>query len=179
MKSKGFTLIELVISIIILGILSATAIPQFLNFQTDTRGEVLKQVEGTLRTSGSMTHMQLAIAGLNDELSVNANTEGFPDSLKKYCDFSCYFAYGYPSSGYGHSTIEALVSGIGGEENIVYAGHGEEDGDKRETSRFSFRDNVTNIGTESASLINENCYVWYKSPSNLGGSQKSGVVQCQ
>lgn len=33
MKANGFTLIELVIVIVILGILSATAVPKFMNMQ--------------------------------------------------------------------------------------------------------------------------------------------------
>ena len=36
-RSAGFTLIELVIVIVILGILAVTAAPKFLNLQSDAR----------------------------------------------------------------------------------------------------------------------------------------------
>lgn len=44
-KQAGFTLIELVIVIIILGILAVTAAPKFLNLQDDARTSTLKGVE--------------------------------------------------------------------------------------------------------------------------------------
>lgn len=49
MKNKGFTLIELVVVIVILGILAVVAAPRFLGLQSDARAAVLEGVEGTLR----------------------------------------------------------------------------------------------------------------------------------
>ena len=43
-RSAGFTLIELVIVIVILGILAVTAAPKFLNLQSDAKEGVLKGV---------------------------------------------------------------------------------------------------------------------------------------
>ena len=39
---KGFTLIELIIVIVLLGILAVTAAPKFLNLQDDARDSVLQ-----------------------------------------------------------------------------------------------------------------------------------------
>ena len=46
MQQRGFTLIELVIVIVILGILAVTAAPRFVDFQTDARIATLEGVEG-------------------------------------------------------------------------------------------------------------------------------------
>ena len=46
MKHRGFTLIELVIAIIVLGILAATAVPKFLNLQNDAEKATLKGFSG-------------------------------------------------------------------------------------------------------------------------------------
>jgi len=42
MKSRGFTLIELVITIIVLGLLAATAVPKYLNLQSDAEKATLR-----------------------------------------------------------------------------------------------------------------------------------------
>lgn len=48
-KQQGFTLIELIIVIIILGILAVTAAPKFLDIQDDARESTLRGVEGSVR----------------------------------------------------------------------------------------------------------------------------------
>ncbi|BFN31164.1 hypothetical protein VHTUMSATKI_13590 [Vibrio harveyi] len=41
MRNKGFTLIEMVVVIVLLGILAVTAAPRFLNLQDDARDATL------------------------------------------------------------------------------------------------------------------------------------------
>lgn len=47
---QGFTLVELIIVIVILGILAVTAAPRFLNFTSDARKSVVSGVEGALKS---------------------------------------------------------------------------------------------------------------------------------
>ena len=53
---KGFTLIELIIVIVLLGILAVTAAPKFLNLQDDARDATLEGIRGSLETSTSVVN---------------------------------------------------------------------------------------------------------------------------
>jgi MSHA pilin protein MshA len=60
---KGFTLIELIIVIVLLGILAVTAAPRFLNLQDDARDAVLQGVAGSLESASSVVYGKALIAG--------------------------------------------------------------------------------------------------------------------
>lgn len=64
MKQKGFTLIELVVVIVILGILAATALPKFVDLAGDARGSVMKGVEASMRSVNGMLYAKAAAQGL-------------------------------------------------------------------------------------------------------------------
>lgn len=69
-KQSGFTLIELVMVIVILGILSAVALPRFVNLGSDARAAAMKAVEGSMRSTNAMIY---AKASVNNQLIANGS----------------------------------------------------------------------------------------------------------
>ncbi|QUM78669.1 prepilin-type N-terminal cleavage/methylation domain-containing protein [Moritella sp. 24] len=64
-KNKGFTLIELVIIIIILGTLAATAIPKFINLKNDAKTENLESIQGSMKSALQLVYSRALIQGQN------------------------------------------------------------------------------------------------------------------
>jgi MSHA pilin protein MshA len=61
-KQKGFTLIELVVVIVILGILAVTAAPKFIDLTGDAKGAVVQAVKGSLNSAADLVHAKALVA---------------------------------------------------------------------------------------------------------------------
>ncbi len=63
MKQKGFTLIELIIVIVVLGILAVTAAPQFINFSSDARESTVKGAQASIQGAMQLVYAKSLIDG--------------------------------------------------------------------------------------------------------------------
>jgi len=84
-NQKGFTLIELIIVIVVLGILAVTAAPQFINFSSDARTSTVKGLKGALQGAAQTVYARAAIdddldGTSSDPVDVNgvATVNGYP-----------------------------------------------------------------------------------------------------
>lgn len=85
-NSRGFTLIELVIVIIILGILAVTAAPKFLNLQDDARKAAAEGIAAAIKSAAAITYSRAMLAGVERDNPGEIMVDGKPLET----------VYGYP-----------------------------------------------------------------------------------
>jgi MSHA pilin protein MshA len=69
MINKGFTLIELIVVIVILGILAAVAAPKFMDLQSDARKASLQGMAASVKSAANMVKSKAMIQNID----VNGN----------------------------------------------------------------------------------------------------------
>lgn len=108
---KGFTMIELVMVIVILGILAAVALPRFYDLQKDARVSKAQAIMGSVRSAAAIAH-SAALVNSQTAVTGTVTMEGANVTLR----------YGYPN---GQATgLLAAANISAANDGVTIAGGG-------------------------------------------------------
>ena len=110
-NQKGFTLIELVVVIVILGILAAVAVPKFVDMQSDARQSALEGLYGSVSSAISLAHAQGLVKGQTGPTGA-VDMEGDTIDL----------VYGYPAVGTTGTNGTSIEDTVNLSADFTYSG---------------------------------------------------------
>ncbi|MGS2721324.1 prepilin-type N-terminal cleavage/methylation domain-containing protein [Paraglaciecola aestuariivivens] len=155
-SQSGFTLIELIIVIVILGVLSVVAAPKFFDFSSDARKSSLRALTGAVKSANNLAVSYAKLKRLPIELNQDLT---FPNGNV------VRFDYGYPE----HDWLTAWQYLLEGSYTLKSSG-GECDADTDwcVDSEFDISSDVTVAGSSVAVVFwlkgtntSDDCYVYY------------------
>jgi MSHA pilin protein MshA len=106
-QQRGFTLIELIIVIVILGILAVTAAPKFIDIQSDAQASTMQGVKAALQGGSQLVYAKSAIAGEQNNANNDDGATTRTDDVE-IATIRIETEFGYPDA---DNMTEAMING--------------------------------------------------------------------
>ncbi|MBR9805088.1 prepilin-type N-terminal cleavage/methylation domain-containing protein [bacterium] len=162
-RQQGFTLIELVAVIVLLGILAVTALPRFISLQGDARSNVLDGVAAAIQGANVQVYAKSLIVGNSgidgtdaSNPQVDINGDGVDDTEVSF--------------GYVETVSLSGVVDISGDPDIIIAAAA--------GAAPSGADTVVLVGYDldaDGTIEDDNCYITYTEAAAAGAALPTPV----
>lgn len=168
-SNRGFTLIELIIVIVILGILAVTASPRFLDLTGDARASTVEGLEGSIKGAASITYSKAIIQGVTGPTgSVDVLNNDSTSDADRFDD-NIAVVNGYPRA--------SAVNGVIDQDDFTAVYN---NATVANATEVRFYPSGVTAGTAATFANGADCYVTYTNAAsaNAGPTVTSVISDC-
>lgn len=157
-QQSGFTIIELVVVIILLGIMAATALPRFMDVSTEAHASVVDGVQGGLQSGMALYRAEWIAEGQADASTADPDWGGLRVTAGGY-------PYGLVDNSVTRDDIVNTADCSAIFSNVLQAG-------APSITAVAAVANVVDVGTDFATHVNntDDCLYYYTAETSSSGS---------